>query len=237
MINPSMPAATTATTSRQEFEVIYRTHARQITTYIARRLFRTDHALAEDLASESFLSLWRGLESGLRVKYPRALLQTIAQRTISAHFERRSAWESATDFTASTVSDIAAGPAFTPHLGALLDEVEQAEQTLTEACTDYKTLTQRYAAACGALASATDPEAITRAKIRRDRTSLLRQAALDNFAAAALAAARARAEWNAEATLAAVEPLPQREPGKTLRRTPATVSRPKPAPARTAAAA
>jgi hypothetical protein len=30
-------------------------------------------------------------------------------------------------------------------------------------------------------------------------------------------------------------PLPQHDPGKTLRRTPATVGRPKPAPQRTAA--
>jgi hypothetical protein len=30
------------------------------------------------------------------------------------------------------------------------------------------------------------------------------------------------------------EPLPQRDPGKTLRRTPATVGRPKPTPRRTA---
>ncbi|MER5356097.1 sigma-70 family RNA polymerase sigma factor [Kitasatospora sp. NPDC002551] len=232
---PTLSAAPTPA-PRQQFEAIYRTHSQQITTYIARRLFRTDHALAEDLASETFLSLWRGLQSGLQVKYPRALLQTIAQRAISAHFERRSAWESATDFAESTVN-IAAGPAFTPHLGALLAEVEQAEQALTEACTAYKTLTQRYAAACGTLANATDPEAITLAEIRRDRTALLRQAALDDFAAAALAAARARAEWNAEATLAADEPLPKRDPGKTLRRTPATVGRPKPTPSRTAAAA
>ncbi len=33
------------------------------------------------------------------------------------------------------------------------------------------------------------------------------------------------------------EPLPQRDPGKTLRRTPATVGRPRPVPARTAATA
>lgn len=31
------------------------------------------------------------------------------------------------------------------------------------------------------------------------------------------------------------DPLPKREPGKTLRRTPAAVGRPKPVPARTAA--
>ncbi len=32
------------------------------------------------------------------------------------------------------------------------------------------------------------------------------------------------------------DPLPQRDPGKTLRRTPATVGRPKPAPQRTTGA-
>ncbi|WP_327679529.1 RNA polymerase sigma factor [Kitasatospora sp. NBC_00458] len=237
MSNAPMLSAVPTLTPREQFEELYRAHSRQITTYIAAHLFRTDRHLAEDLTSETFLSLWRSLENGLRIEHPRALLQTIAERAIAAHFRKRSAWESVTDFTAAAVSAIAAPSFASPHLAALLAEVEQAEQALTEACTAYKVLTQRYVAACGALASAKAPEVLTRAAIRRDRAALLRRAALAEFEAAALAAARARAEWNGEAALAAAEPLPKREPGDTLRRTPATVGRPKPVPARTAVAA
>ncbi|MFB7474002.1 RNA polymerase sigma factor [Kitasatospora sp. NPDC056184] len=229
MINAPTLSAEPPPAPRQQFEDFYRAHSRQITSHIAAHLYRTDRHLAEDLTSETFLSLWRKMTAGLAVENPRALLQLLADRAIIDHFRRASSHERVTDFAATRISAVPAPASAAPHLGALLAEVEQAEQTLTEACTAYKTMTQRYAAACGALASATDPEVITLAKIRRDRTALLRQAAL--------AAARARAEWNAEATLAATEPLPQRDPGKTLRRTPATVGRPKPTPARTAAAA
>ena len=201
MIDLSMSAASTATTPDRQFEVIYRDHSRQITAHIAANLYRTDRHLAEDLGAETFLRLWRSLTAGLHVEHPRALLTTIAGRVIADHFRRASSRETVTDFTAGNHTEVASGAAYVPHLSLLLAEVEQAEQHLTEACDAYKSLTQRYASACGLLALAT-PEQHAGAVIRRDRAALLREAALDEFAAAALAAARARGAWNAGADVA-----------------------------------
>jgi DNA-directed RNA polymerase specialized sigma24 family protein len=196
-----MPTNTPALGPDQQFEVIYRDHSRQITTHIAANLYRTDRHLAEDLTAETFIRLWRSLTAGIQVEHPRALLNTIAGRAIADHFRRASSREAVTDFTVGNHTEVASGAAYVPHLSLLLAEVEQAEQHLTEACDAYKALTQRYASACGLLALAT-PEQHARAVIRRDRAVLLREAALDEFAAAALAAARARAAWNAGADTA-----------------------------------
>lgn len=238
MIDLSMPAARTATTPQQQFDTIYRDHSRQITTHIAAHLYRTDRHLAEDLTAETFIRLWRSLTAGLHVEHPRALLNTIASRVIADHFRRASSREQATDFTAGNHTEVASGAAYTPHLAHLLTEVEQAEDRLTEACTAYKVLTGRYVIACAAAANAELPDAIIRTAMRRDRAALLRQAALNDFEQAALVVARARAAWNAgaEAAHGDAEQLPQRDPGKTFRKPPATVGKPKPAPEKQAAA-
>lgn len=230
MIDLSMPTAFAATTPDQTFEAIYRNHSREITTYIASRLYRTDRYLAEDLTAETFIGLWRNLTNGIAVEYPRALLRTIADRAIAAHFRRAGSHETATDFTtnpaAVTTND-------TPYLSLLLAELEQAEENLTEACTAYKRVTQMYVTACAAHANAQAPEAVTRTSLRRDRAALLRQAALNDFAEAALVVARARAAWNTGAWdlhEQTPEPLPQRDPGETFRKPPATVAAPRPVP-------
>lgn len=227
MINPAMPRTAPAITPDQQFEVIYRDHSRQITTFIASRLYRTDRYLAEDLTSETFLRLWRSLNAGLQVERPRALLTTIAERTIADHFRRRRAWESATDFTAPQYAQLAS-PVVPPHLAQLLAELEDAKEHLALAADAYRAVTRQYALACAAVATAVTAETIARAELRRDRTRLLRGIALSEFAAAGRAVARARAEWNGTAGDLAAEPLPQRNPGETFRKTPATVGAPKP---------
>lgn len=188
----------TATVEAQ-FEAIYRAHHRQVAAHITGRLFRTDGQLTEDLTAETFLRLWRTLTAGTPVRHPRALLMLIADRTIADHFRRLRSWETATDFTATTASEVPAGPADAPHHAGLFAELEAAKDELARAAGVYKATTQPYAIASSALASAGSPETIARAEARWRSAKAARQAALAGFEAAAEAVARLRAEWNTAA--------------------------------------
>ncbi len=185
--------------AEQQFEVIYRDHSRQINHFIASRLFRADAHLAEDLTAETFLRMWRTLESGVNVEHPRALLTTMAGRVIASHFQRRSAWESATDFALTNATEVASGAAGTPHLVGLLGELERAKEDLAVAAEEYKAVSARYVQACGTLGAATRPESVARSEERRAALAEERDAALGRFAEAGQVVALARAAWNAGA--------------------------------------
>jgi DNA-directed RNA polymerase specialized sigma24 family protein len=180
----------------QQFETIYRAHVRQMTGYVASRLFRPDAQLAEDLTAETFLRLWQTLSGGTQVDQPRALLNLIAERTIADHFRRRSSRESATDFAVSNLTEVASGAAFSPHLASLLADLEQAKDELSTAADTYRASTREYVTANLASTSATRPEAVARAEARKAAAVTARQEALNAFTAAGRAVAAARAAWN-----------------------------------------
>jgi DNA-directed RNA polymerase specialized sigma24 family protein len=71
------------------FTQLYATFRPKVEGYIATRLPRRDSQLAEDLAAEVFLSLWRSHYAPGRdaeVRHPWALLATVASRRIADHF-------------------------------------------------------------------------------------------------------------------------------------------------------
>jgi DNA-directed RNA polymerase specialized sigma24 family protein len=138
-----MPTIAPEITPDQAFEVIYRDHSRQITTYIATRLYRTDRHLAEDLTAEAFTRLWRSILAGLQVKHPRALLTVMADRSIADHFRRRSSTEQAIDFADPATPHPAAGRADQPHLARLLAELEDAKEHLALAADAYRAINRQ----------------------------------------------------------------------------------------------
>ncbi|MFD6822475.1 RNA polymerase sigma factor [Streptomyces sp. NPDC060085] len=82
------------------FTQLYATYRPKVENYIAARLPRRDSQLAEDLAAEVFLSLWRSrYAAGRPVEgSPWGLLATIAGRRIADHFRlARNVRETATD--------------------------------------------------------------------------------------------------------------------------------------------
>src|ERR1041385_3995204 len=83
-----MPAAPSALTPDVQFSELYATYRPRIEGYIAARLPRRDSQLAEDLASEVFLSLWRSHYApgrALDVQHPWGLPATIAARRTADH--------------------------------------------------------------------------------------------------------------------------------------------------------
>ncbi|MDH6121997.1 DNA-directed RNA polymerase specialized sigma24 family protein [Kitasatospora sp. GAS204A] len=186
-------------TTTTDFEALYRSYARQITSHITARLFRPDAQLAEDLTSETFLTLWRKMGAGLAVERPRALLMLMADRAVADHFRRASSRESATDFAATNLSEVPAGAAAAPHLAGLLAELEAAKDALTLAADTYRAVNKGFAVASACAAQAKQPEAVTRWQARRAEAGEARARALDGFAEAARAVAVARAAWNAAA--------------------------------------
>lgn len=180
----------------QQFEAIYRAHAQEITAHIVGRLFRTDRHLAEDLTAETFIGLWRNLANGITVEHPRALLRTIADRAVAAHFRRRSSTETATDFAAANFTEVPASATFSPHLASLWADLEQAKDNLSAAADAYRSATQENSTASLVLASSSRPDVVARAKARKASAVSAREAALEAFTVAGQAVAAARAAWN-----------------------------------------
>lgn len=232
MSHQNLSAPTGHAHARAQFEAIYRDHSRQITLYIAAHLHRTDRHLAEDLTSETFLRLWRSLVGGLVVERPRGILNTIANHVITDHFRLASSHERPTDFAFGNHTEIPGTAADAPHLAGLLAELESAKERLAQAAADYRTMDRRHRIALLAVRNSTSPDSVRRTQLRAGRLGLLRDAALSDFRVAGEQVALARAAWNdgAVSLHGDPDPLPQREPGKTFRKPPATVGKPKPVP-------
>lgn len=83
------------------FTQLYAAYLPRIEGYIANRLPRRDSFLAEDIAAEVFLSLWRSHYAPghqVDVQHPWGLLATVASRRIADHFRlARNVRETATD--------------------------------------------------------------------------------------------------------------------------------------------
>ncbi|MDX2515476.1 sigma factor [Streptomyces stelliscabiei] len=85
------------------FTTLYATFRPKVEGYIAARLPRRDSQLAEDLAAEVFLSLWRSHFApgrDVEVRHPWGLLATVASRRIADHFRlHRNYRETTSDMT------------------------------------------------------------------------------------------------------------------------------------------
>jgi RNA polymerase sigma factor (sigma-70 family) len=95
------------------FELLYVVYGRRVRSYVAARLGRKDFHLAEDLAQETWLEVWRSLAS-LRAADDAAFgwLAVIARRVISRHFRRhRNVCETPTDYTGPAVRLLPTAPA------------------------------------------------------------------------------------------------------------------------------
>jgi DNA-directed RNA polymerase specialized sigma24 family protein len=87
--------------STEAFTNVFATYSDRITRYIASRLDARDWHLAEDLAQDTFLELFRSYTLRDRELDERVwgLLALIARRVISHHFRRLSASEAPVDTT------------------------------------------------------------------------------------------------------------------------------------------
>jgi DNA-directed RNA polymerase specialized sigma subunit, sigma24 homolog len=87
--------------STEAFTNLFATYSDRVTRYIASRLDVRDWHLAEDLAQETFLELFRSYTLRDREIDARVwgLLALIARRVISHHFRKCSAGESPVDTT------------------------------------------------------------------------------------------------------------------------------------------
>jgi DNA-directed RNA polymerase specialized sigma24 family protein len=84
----SMATAMPTSTPEAVFTALHQTYRARVENYIVTRLPRPDRQLAEDLATECFLSLWRTyLEPGRTINdRPFGLLATIAARRVYDHY-------------------------------------------------------------------------------------------------------------------------------------------------------
>jgi DNA-directed RNA polymerase specialized sigma24 family protein len=90
MANVAMPAGTPATSTDDAFAALYSDYRTRVEAYIVTRLPRPDRQLAEDLATETFLSLWKHLQAGQVIERPFGLLATMAARRVYDHYRKAS---------------------------------------------------------------------------------------------------------------------------------------------------
>jgi DNA-directed RNA polymerase specialized sigma24 family protein len=82
------------------FTTIYLQQQARVRHLAARRVMNGDQALAEDIAQEAFLRLWRYLSDGHEVDNAEALLATLTRRAACDHYRlARSTRERAADFS------------------------------------------------------------------------------------------------------------------------------------------
>lgn len=97
-IMPERPAVEQQAAA-ETFTTLYATYRPRVEAYITNRLPWSDRQLAEDIASEVFLSVWRThFTAGRAVERPMGLLATVARRRICDHYRlARSTRETAAD--------------------------------------------------------------------------------------------------------------------------------------------
>lgn len=82
------------------FTTIFVQQQARVRYLAAKRVLAGDVALAEDIAQEAFLRLWKYLDAGHTVGNPEALLATLTRRAACDHYRRMSnTREHAADFT------------------------------------------------------------------------------------------------------------------------------------------
>ena len=98
---PDVTAAqrTSVSSESDVLSKLFALHSAHLTRYVYDRLERADWYLAEDLASETFVSLVRNYaDRPIRMESAFALLASIAKRRIADHYRLHRAGEMAADF-------------------------------------------------------------------------------------------------------------------------------------------
>ena len=199
-----MPGETFTGTPEQILTDVIGLFQRQVQASIGRHLGRRDPQLAEDLAQEVFIRLWRFYIAPGTVLDDRlpGLLAVIGRQVLCQHYNRRRSHETVLDFTdpEQPAARAAAGPASeVPHLADLFEELETAKHDLEVIAADYRAAHRAHVNAERGLRSAVRPDAVARCTVRLQRATRAAQLALDDFQAAAEDVAAYRAAWNSAA--------------------------------------
>jgi DNA-directed RNA polymerase specialized sigma24 family protein len=131
-------------TAAQQMTEIYDLYWERLRLFIWKRIDLHQEHLAEDLASETFLELWRRyFLAGRSVDKPYGLLCTMARSQIGQHFLRKGNTERALDFADPTNTPLlATGHAYaleTPDLIHLTSELDAAMDRMTQASKTWRT--------------------------------------------------------------------------------------------------
>lgn len=188
-------------TPEEQFEAVYTLFRPIIESFIVSRLARPDFHLAEDLASECFINLWRwhicrGTTLDDRVF---GLLAANARQYLCQHLRRMRSTEVPVDFTdpVVTAARTAQAPAAeVPHLAGLYADLEAAKDELSEAASAYRATRIKAGLAKARLAQVKRPERAARCTANAQRARAAAESALSDFRAAADRVARLRAAWN-----------------------------------------
>lgn len=93
------PAQTPTAQGPEALAEVFALHSAHLTRFVYDRLERADWHLAEDLTSETFVSLVRNYaDRPIRMESAFALLASIARRRIADHYRLRRSGEVAADF-------------------------------------------------------------------------------------------------------------------------------------------
>ncbi|MHA6762038.1 RNA polymerase sigma factor [Streptacidiphilus sp. PAMC 29251] len=198
------PGETYTGTPEQILAQVMQANGRRITAFIAFRLPHLDWQLAEDLAQEVFLHLWRwqitrGITLDDRVY---GLLCCTARQAMAQHFRTKRNGERAVDFTDPALKPVTAAPQDTPHLARLYDELEAAKGALVPLAEAYRVVRRQIRDAKSALRFAALPATVERCSNGLAELAATEQAVVDALQAGAdLVAAYRRAFDSAAATL------------------------------------
>jgi DNA-directed RNA polymerase specialized sigma24 family protein len=188
-------------TPEQILAQVMQANERRITAFIAFRLPHLDWQLAEDLAQEVFLHLWRwqitrGITLDERVY---GLLCCSARQIMAQHFRTKRNGEQAVDFTDPAIKPVPAAPSDTPHLARLYDELETAKDALVPIAESYRVIRRQLRDANSALRFAGLPATVERCTKRATEVAEAERNTLAAFKAAADLVAARRHAWNTEA--------------------------------------
>lgn len=172
------------------------------TAFIAFRLPHLDWQLAEDLAQEVFLHLWRfqitrGIVLDDRVY---GLLCCSARQILCQHYRPQRNHEKAVDFTDPAIRPVTAAPQDTPHLARLYDELEAAKDALVPLAETYRVTRRQIRDARSALRFSSLPATVERWTACLAELAETERITVDAFKAAADLVAERRQAWNEAAT-------------------------------------
>lgn len=201
---PLNPGEVYTGTPEQILADVMATYRTRVEAFIASRMYRLDWQLAEDLAQDTFVHLWRWHLTRGTVLDERVfgLLAQIARQMLCQHLRLMSSHESAVDLTdpANAATRAATAPPMdTPHLAHLYTELDQAKDVLVTAAATYQRAHRTTVNARNGLHHTVRPEVIARCHAKVEQLADVEQQALLAFQSAAAEVARCRAAWNAAA--------------------------------------
>jgi DNA-directed RNA polymerase specialized sigma24 family protein/transposase-like protein len=136
----------------QQFAEIFKQYRPRLERYLSWVLKTPYHPLAEDLAQESFLYLWRDYLSADGLREPEkvyGLLKVIARHRVHEYFKAARNRESTVDYTDSANRDLdGRGHGYAlgiPHVALLVTELEEATERMSEASEKWRGLNKESA--------------------------------------------------------------------------------------------